>query len=338
MAYAKKVYPRRRRSTRYRRRYRRRRYRRYNYRRRYRRTRRNRPEYKRKEFRITPTFSISTRELNDNRDMVMITPSTYDFWVIGCPNEEGAPPKCVEIRQGSGGDQRIGAKIRPVSLRISGTISIEAKNQADNETVLGLTSLNNVNSCMLRMIVLQVRNGDTEVNPLSRGFSPINPWIVTNVTIDNINYNVVDYNGQNQNHFNDPDWFNRMFAFNHQMTHISIGNADGGHIIDGYLAADRYKSGIYAKCPYRNGIGASVKILKDKLYYLNPTTAPSFAIRTKTKRPYRMVWKESTAGDNETTENCKNPIYVILIPIYPVGINIDKICMNLHFQLYYTDM
>ena len=78
MAYAKKVYFRRRRASRFRRRAWRRRYRRYNYRRRYRRTRRSRPEYKRKEFRLNPTFYIETRAVN-NQNLTNVVPGFYNF-------------------------------------------------------------------------------------------------------------------------------------------------------------------------------------------------------------------------------------------------------------------
>lgn len=340
MAYAKKVYPRRRRSSRYRRRYRRRRYRRYNYRRRYRRARRNRPEYKRKEIRLVTNFKVLTEPV-DGANMCLVTPSTYEFICIGCENVDRFPPKCVPIRQGTGIDQRIGAKIRPTALRFFGTVTIETKDQSDAAATLGLSAANNLNACMLRMIVFQVRNGDTEKNPLSNEFSPVNPSVITEITVPDYGPAPVRfYNGQGATFYCDPVWFNKFFAIHHDFRTVyrPVENPLGVNAYDGYNTGDRYKSGIYAKSPYRAGIGSSVRILKDKLYNLNPTTAPTFGYRFKTKRPYRMVWKESSTRDNELTENCKNPIYIVWIPIYPVGINIDRIVINQNIQMYYTDL
>ena len=339
MAYAKKVYFRRRRASRFRRRAWRRRYRRYNYRRRYRRTRRSRPEYKRKEFRLNPTFYIETRAVN-NQNLTNVVPGFYDFVCIGCENAENLPIKCVPLRQGTNVDQRIGAKIRPLPIRLFGTISIETEAQPDGINQTGLTSVANVNACMLRMMVIQIRNGNTDYNPLGNMFSGINPSVVASSNVPNVgDVRVTSYNGQPQNWFSETSWFSKMFTTSIEFQYDEQYNLENNalNVTEGVRIADRYNWGIFAKAPFRSGIGASVKILKDKLYHLNPTTAPTFGFRCKTKRPYRMVWKESRQNDNELTENCKNPIYIIFIPIYPVGINISKICVNCNVQFYYSD-
>lgn len=335
MAYSKKVSYRRRRSSRYRRRFRRRRYRRFNYRRRYRRSRGSKPEYKRKEFRATPTFSVSPYQ-RPNQLVLLISPSAYEFVCIGCENANDLPVKCIPIRQGPGVDQRIGAKIRPVALRLYGTMSVELRTQQLTAATPQLNAVNNVNACMVRMLVFQVRNGNTEYSPLGSYFSPVNPHIVVHTEINGAQVPIARYNDQAATYYCDTDWFGKIFSYNYPFEHWEL-NDGGGSVFDGIPVDDRYKAGVYAKCPYRNGIGASLKILKDKLYYFNPTTSPTFAFRCKTKRPYRMVWKESPNDDNELTENCKNPIYIVFIPIFPVGVNGLKICINLNCQFYFTD-
>lgn len=340
MAFSKKASRRYRRSSRYRRRAWRRRYRRNRYRRRYRRyRRRNKPEYKRKEFRLTAQFSNRINALtvgNVTSNVSVVTPHYYDYIVLGAETVEGVP-YCIPIKQGTNIDQRIGAKISPVGLRIFGTISIETKGQVFNTAIAGLDSVANVNGCMLRMIVMQVRNGNTTHSPLAKDFSPCNPNVVTALSQEQEVLNVDQYNGQDCTYFNDPEWFNKMFAFSNVYNRHVTREGQTVRVWDYLTSETRFKSGMYAKCPYRQGIGESMRILKDKLYYLNPTVAPTFAIRTKTKKPYRMVWKESRDQDNVLTANCKNPVYVILIPIFPEGMNQSRISAALNFQLFYTD-
>lgn len=270
----------------------------------------------------------------------MITPSTYDFICIGCENADGYPVKCVPIRQGTNIDQRIGAKIRPVSLRCFGTITIENRLQEAGPVINGLSSIVQVNACMLRVMIIQVRNGNTDHTPLGVNFSAVNPSIVTTSYVQDVGDRPIrSYNGQEATYYCNVDWFGKMFSTTVDWDTSSVYNQQRNavEVYEGLNVENRFKWGVFTKAPYRNGIGASVKILKDKVYNLNPTVAPTFGFRFKTKRPYRMVWKESRTQDNELTTNCRNPIYIIFIPIYPVGVNVDKICVNFNCQLYYTD-
>ena len=72
--------------------------------------------------------------------------------------------------------------------------------------------------------------------------------------------------------------FNIMY-FSAECPFESIGYVDqetgNANVIEGVREQDRpYFGGVYAKCPYRNGIGTYLKILKDKLYYyFNPSYA-----------------------------------------------------------------
>lgn len=341
MAYAKKVSRRRYRSNRYRRRARRRRYRYRKYRRYYRRSRRQRPEYKRLEFRSAWAFeSLSTLSLNDaNAQVQTVMPFWYDFFCIGASNPPNIPSKCINIENGSGINQRIGAKIRPTAIRFFGTMSIYTDDQIFPSD--DLEPVNNVNGCMLRMIVFQIRNGNNDVSPLTRNFSEVNPFVVNYAGGSNNDYPLNQYNRLDASYFPSTDWFSRFFSvksvIEQETKVVTIDSAQKINVVDYVSDDNRAYFGTYAKCPYRAGIGTYMRILKDKLYYFNPTTHPTFAFRFKTKKPYRMVWKESTSQENALESNCKNPIYIVCIPIYPVGANSCKIEMNLNAQMYYTD-
>lgn len=340
MAYAKKASRRRYRSNRYRRRTRRRRYRYRKYRRYYRRARRQRPEYKRLEFRSAWSFKANPVPIfASNQNKHVVQPFWYDFFCIGASNPPSIPNKCINIENGSGINQRIGAKIRPTAIRFFGTLSIYNENQDLSSNTLN--EVGNVNGCMFRMIVFQIRNGNNDVSPLTRTFSEVNPFVVNYAGGVNDDYPLNNYNNLDATYFASPDWFSRFFSVKsviEQDTQVkTVDDTQKINVVDYIDDANRAYFGTYAKCPYRAGIGTYMKILKDKLYYFNPTTHPTFSFRFKTKKPYRMVWKESATQENTLESNCKNPIYIVCIPIFPVGISQAKIEMNLNCQFYYTD-
>lgn len=336
MAYSKKVYYRRNRSSRYRRRAWRRKYRRNRYRRRYRRARRARPEYKRLEFKQKFTFEPSFLN-TDFQTYYHIKPFFYDFCCIGATTPPGYLDKarCFNVLPGPGLSQRIGGKIRPTSLRLFGTISIHNYTQQfpDNN----LINVGIVNGCMLRMIVFQVRNGNNDVHVMNSAFSAVNPFGVNVTSINNVDAPINQYNNRDQNYYLSGNFLSRLFSVDGIIRQDSERVNNVVSVYEGVLENNREYFGTYAKCPYKRGIGTYLKVLKDKLYHLNPTIAPSFAFRTKTKRPYRMVWLENEAQAAGTNVDCKNPIYIVFIPIFPEGVNGSDIEINFNCQFIYSD-
>lgn len=345
MAYGKKVSRRRYRSNRYRRRYRRRRYRYKRYRRRYRRLRRYRPEYKRIEFSQNFNFHCDVRSdvTIEETPVSVIAPFYYDFVVIGANRTDNDVQRNVNINQGYAEAKRIGGKIRPSALRLFGTMSICSKTQVYENSDTGLVSVPNVNVCMVRMIVFQIRNGNNRYNPFQQEFSEVSPYIDKFFNYANATKGVVKYNGSDSSFYNNPEWLSRIFATHFPIRDFAKTTQTNSYEVIQYIKhQDHDKLGCIAKSPYRQGIGTYLKILKDKLYYFKPGTNGSFAFRCKTKRPYRMVWKEKPSyGDNlqndQNEADAKNPIYITFIPVFPLGVNASSIGINLNCQLYYTD-
>lgn len=356
MAYAKKVSRRRYRSSRARRRAWRRRYRRNNYRRRYRRTRRRRkPEYKRLEKRYTLQFTASNQVVKQVTDPnthqvtnvmgFVVIPSPLFFFVIGCDRAGPSfPDACANISQGTGLNERVGAKIRPVSLRFFGTMSIRDKLQDFNQPVNSLNPVTNVDQVSIRMLVIQIRNGNNDYNPQRKEFSEVNPFVTTHDP-NNVAHHIEVTNGIAQTYAIPSDFFARVFSVGNMHAQefiITQGQGNPPREVTNYwdylTMNARMTSGVYAKTPYRSGIGPYIKILKDKRYKLNPTLGSNFAFRCKSARPYRMVWKEDKDNENELQASCRNPIYIIFIPIYPLGTSENTIEINFNYQMYFTDM
>lgn len=202
------------------------------------------------------------------------------------------------IPQGTGTSQRIGAKINPVKLRVYGTVSLVNPNhQKIAETPLTI---------YMRCIIFQVRNGMASTKDMYEdGFSPVSP------VFDSNSGAMKAMSGQ------------RLFSEFHGAEGFKYNTNIGG-VTTYTLESVIYEDEINAytsltKVPYRNGIGGSMKILKDKLYKLNISKNSSFSFRFKTKKPNRMVWPEDPITDDAITTGCRNPIYITwwMIPTTP---------------------
>lgn len=323
-----------RRSYNYRRRYHRSRYRRY---RRFRRRVNRKIEYKRIESSVLYNFTTSSKKIGDlNRYFQIIDPFPYGVYCIGYLSvgyEKAIQGKYIQT--GYGYNQRVGRKINPVKLRIYGAINIlPPTNVPGGEAAPAYTGQVYAQRVFVRMIVFQVRNGNTEYTPAQEQFSSVNPYVTL---IQNGYYNGIE----TQNYFLDEGWFARMFSKNATMTSISRPSGDDfveWHGYDLMEAEDPYWQNAYLKSPYRLGIGASVRILKDKLYGVTPQTSQSIPFRFKTKRPSRMVWPEGKAGDDAEVTHPKNPIYIVVIPIFPYPTYPSRVQVDMNFDMFYTDL
>lgn len=288
-----------------------RRYRRYKKYRRYKRWRRgSKIEYKWTEHNRAVTFESKFEQVEVSGGAVDVLEFPLCHVIAIGSNTTNIFQRAIS--QGTGQGQRIGAKIRPVKLRVWGTISM----LCDSET-FSLVPY----SCSLRCIVYQVRNGNPEYGYNTQQFTSVNP--------------VFDI-GSGQVH---PDSGKRLFSVYYGDYYTTQNPAT----VHTYVKADNLN--IYnglPRTPFRNGIGTSLRILYDKVYTLQTGYKTEFPFRFKTKRPNRMVWPEDPSGiANALQGTARNPIYITwwFVPSAPASVyhNHFPVSVSNHFQLFYTD-
>lgn len=330
MAYRyKKAY--RKRSGRYRRRYSRYRPRYYRKSKRFRSHRKSKVEYKRIEGNVSKSFEMFVRAGYDNT--VYPPPANSEFTYLAgidsfcyCIGGQQTTPFIRAIPQGTHVGRRIGAKINPVKLRLFGTVSFN--NPAYNQV------LQPPQSIYIRLIVFQTRNGSDDFNVNQENFSMVNPIFDSNtgaMTSKSGNRLFTEFYGQEMYYLEGNDQQHTWTPY----PAIKIGNLNSYQTL--------------TKVPYRNGIGGSLKILKDKTYRLNVTDHSSFSFRFKTKKPNRMVWAEHENDADDLYTHCKNPIYITwwFIPTDAYAYmaenahdsaGIGRVTVSYGFQMYYTDL
>lgn len=326
MAYSKKV------SRRYSRRsYRR--YPKYSRRRRYRkyRSRRRRhykkPEYKRIEHLMRATWRMwGARENTGTQQAPVLTdmlhvPWLYSYTIIGTGTNANARRVGIDIEQGVGVNQRIGAKIDPCKLKCYVSLSMVPMTTVENDQQTGLLVspvLGTTESYSVRFIVLQVRNGRGTTTPMDEFFTNVNPY----------GYNYAE-----------PGWFTKMFVQGPiNDGNLSIRYNENDQSYD-FGFKDTNLAGMHSmmRAPYRRGTGGQFKILKDKVFYVN-TTNNYVAFKFKTKKPERMTWVETRGEANTVYTHPKNPIYIIAIPCAAGSNYHSYFHFTFRFEFTYTDM
>lgn len=323
MARYKKAYRRYYRRARRRRYYRRRRLSRNAYRRRYKRYARSKREYKR----IEAYQNINTSMLVDSTRLGLsvyyFSPEVYYCFIMGTGNQNQPFVLGTDIPLGAGQNQRIGAKINPVKLRIFGTIELQGSPTRDANQNIIFNDLYSSVQCCVRILVLQPKYGNaTAYNPWQNGFSNVNPY--------------TSLRGQNNTPKWDPGFFNKLFMkaaqFN-QNGQLTIDNI--GYV---YLTPEENRAHFATmKTPYRRGLGGQFRILKNKLYTIDTSRASIFNFKFKTKKPSQMVWEETLTGENTIATVPRNPIYIVTIPVYPRALVNCSVQMSLNYEFLYTD-
>lgn len=299
--------------------------------------RRSKVEYKRVEGYRTKVFDLSYGNVNptdnepnapDNAQKALYGQNNVCFGIGSHQNTNWT--KSIDV--GTYNSQRIGTKINPVKLRIYGTVSlVNPSHQRLSEQPL---------TVYMRCIVYQVRNGIPSSKYIyDDGFSAVSP--VFNAT----NGAMLSITGKRLfSEFHGEEGYTYNVSMQGQYTYNLTSV-----IYDTNLNA--YTS--LTKVPYRNGIGGSMKLLKDKLYKLNVSKNSSFSFRFKTRKPNRMVWPEDPNRENAILTTCRNPIYITwwMIPTTPYAysrfITDDNqsiynegsgvIHLDFGYQMYYTD-
>lgn len=310
----------------YKRWYRRRRYRR-RYRKRYYRRNYKKPEYKRIE--ETRQFQWHCYDLRDplnltgNAGDFYVMTKPYYFSIIGRGTDPAGALFGVDIPQGTGVNQRIGAKITPAKLKFQvsmGIIPVENTVPDDNAPGVNLYgghlranyNTSSSRAFKVRFIVMQVKNGNCEQPPHSPAFHQVNPALALDQP--------------------DIQFFNKAFE---------SGRPDFQYVLaqdQWYMAAGQLEH--WWNCVisnYRRGTGGQFRILKDKIYTVDSSRGSFYTFKFKTKRPSMMTWVERRDGNNGIYSYPKNPIYIIAIPFPNCPMADCKLSFIYKYNFYYTD-
>lgn len=270
----------------------RRRYRRY-----YRRYKRNRRFPKSTECKCVEIRTSTSWQFDANgTDAIAFSPGRVT--IIPSPNHG------VDIVQGTSGTQRIGNKITPVKLRITGALSFDRDYgaiQTDNIPM----------SFHVRLLIYQVRGGNGDKAPYDADYHPLAMETVNGMIGANMISRLLDY-------------YSYTNGTNASFTVDQIRDNMGA-----------------AKCPLRLGIGGQFKMLYTKTFNLSNTKNASYPFRIVTKVPNRLVWPERTENttkkDKETKPSVRNAVYITWIctpqSVAPKG----DIHLNYNSQLFFID-
>lgn len=182
------------------------------YRRRYTRRRRYRRKYPRRSGRRFPKGTeVKSKSVDLNGS---VTPTFVE--ISGATNMSLVPGKFItiggstdnynlQIPQGTAQGQRVGAKIEPIKLRISGSLQVD-------DTTLGIT--NPPNFWQVRCIVYQVKGGNANYNPTSSGYHPLGlNGSNGNVSAEDLRKLFCNYESTDSSTFTEDQWRrNNFFA------------------------------------------------------------------------------------------------------------------------------
>lgn len=213
----------------------------------------------------------------------------------------------INILQGTGTNQRIGAKVTPIKLRISGVLSFDRKFSLAEPII--------PESFHIRMFVYQVRGGNSDKDPTSADYHNLAlHGVVTNGSMD----------GRL-----DGKEIQKLLNF------YSITAATPSKFTNGQMR-DNMGAG---KTPLRLGIGGQFKMLYTKTFKLSSSSTSSIPFRIVTKVPNRLVWPEKPNGTtDETPASCpRNAVYVAWLIVPQTTSPIGNVYLNFQTQLFYID-
>lgn len=277
------------------------------YRRRYTRRRRYRRKYPRRSGRrfpkgtevksITKTFALNTGTVASGENISYYPGycTTIGGSVAGNGN--------MSIPLGTGMNQRVGAKVEPIKLRISGSCSLVSKAQHQNTF--------EPNFWQVRCLVYQVKGGNPNYSPSNSNYHQL-AMINTdgNLTGKEIGKLLSGY------FYNDDTGI--VFSFNNW-----LGN------------------NVLARTPLRRGLGGMFRVLYKKSFWINSQKNPVKQFRFVCRVPKRIVYPESitTSDNNEPQTDPNNAIYIVWM-FQPGSFNVDMVpVLNLNYvvDLFYTD-
>lgn len=208
----------------------------------------------------------------------------------------------MNIAQGTNGHQRIGNKVRPIKLRLSGVLSYDRKFSLAEPII--------PESFHIRLIVYQVRGANAAYVPNADGYHPLG-IVTTNGLADAAQVQRL------LNFYNDP-------------------YPQGNHTVFTHEAM--LKNMAASKTPLRLGIGGQFRMLYTRTFILSSSDKTSYPFRIVTKCPNRFVWPENSSGQvSQVAQNCRNAVYICWLCVPQTKNPIGNIWLNYQTQLFYID-
>lgn len=236
----------------------------------------------------------------------------------------------MKIAQGTGASQRVGAKIKPVKLRLSGVLNYIGPNTANgtvanpnnnNNATLGMTlPMESPQGYQLRLIVYQVKGGNSDNGVGTSNYHPLGL-----INLDN---------GQQVLTYEDNVARAQATGLRSLLQHYYYTGNDYTFTNEDLIS----NSGV-GKMPFRLGIGSMLRVLYNRVWTLQSGYKTSIPFRIVTKVPRRLVYPQSNSSDDvgSRESNVRNAIYIawILIPMSPLPTG--KVTLNYNAELFYTD-
>lgn len=232
--------------------------------------------------------------------------ATYSFnpmYAACVPKTPDSTGVGVSIVNGTDNSSRIGSKISPVKLRLSGAISYSR-----NTTEVSNNNLT-PGAFAFRCIIYQVRGGNGANSTADSAYHPLQ------ITTDNDG-----------------------FATGAQCRKLFSSYYCGSNGTNHTVSDIRRNIGV-SRGPLRLGIGGQMRMLYNKTYTLQTGTRSSIPFRIVTKIPRRFVWAEPANGADaiDAQSTCRNSVFITwtLVPLNPQPVG--DLTLDYQADLFYTD-
>lgn len=251
----------------------------------------------------------------------------------------------MDVADGTGISERIGGKIKPIKLRIYGSMAINDAWLNGQYPVLQQTVINqqvpaqgaSAREVMesdvrlafaVRLFVYQVRGGNSNKHPQDKDYHPL---ALENVVLSD----------RPATPFGNASQVKKLLAAYQGTDTVQTFE----NLLDNISAVNQ---------PLRLGLGGQFRMLYTKVYYLS-SIKPARPFRIVTKVPRRLVWPEIQDGGNDIvlSNYARNAIYVawLLIPLNPpskfppsatfgvadASVTERSVDLSYHVQMFYTD-
>lgn len=205
------------------------------------------------------------------------------------------------IGQGTGINQRIGAKVKPIKFRLCGVLSYDRKFSQTSPII--------PESFHIRLLVYQVRGGNGDKSPSTNDYHPLAMATDTGLVGGKQLQRVFNY-------YQCTDASDTTFSPEQMRMNMGTG-----------------------KTPLRLGIGGQFKMLYTKTFVLSSSSSSTKPFRIVTKVPNRLVWAEAANGSAQQQNQsfCRNCIYALWVVVPQTPNPIGNIYLSCNYQLFYID-
>lgn len=236
---------------------------------------------------------FTTQEWNFNTEMANNNVTFYPGYVAIVPS----PQLGVDITNGTLNNNRIGAKVTPVKLRMAGSLSLDRKFAAADIQP---------QSFHVRLIVYQVRGGNAGFFPYQDGYHPLAMATTTGLLNAGEVRKLLAYYQGDTTTFQSTDMRANMGSGKTPLR-LGIGGQFRVLYTKTFVLSNQYSS-----------------------------TKP-FRIVTKVPRRFVWPEKEDGNKDNATKANCRNAVYMVWICVPQTPNPVGAVYLNYNTQLFFTD-